>query len=189
MGAGAIKAEQPGLRMRWRIYMLCARNWKCQLSYNSHEIARPLPDLGSDLDLYTTVSSSRVISTMESKFNAKFCSQLGRPHRAKMELLNSGLPEAIEIHIQRLDRWESTSRWRAGLTVVASSRRFWAKISLSRAGRADHRGDLQRMYRHFYFRVCDIVNSSAIVESGTLDLAELSVRPSLPGSGRARLAT
>src|SRR5436305_7729591 len=32
---------------------------------------------------------------------------------------------------------------------------------------------LQRMYRHFYFRVCDIVNSSAIVESGTLDLLEL----------------
>jgi hypothetical protein len=32
---------------------------------------------------------------------------------------------------------------------------------------------LQRMYRHFYFRVCDIVNSAAILESGELDFQEL----------------
>ncbi len=32
---------------------------------------------------------------------------------------------------------------------------------------------LQRMYRHFYFRVCDIVNSAAIAESGNLDFTEL----------------
>jgi hypothetical protein len=32
---------------------------------------------------------------------------------------------------------------------------------------------LQRMYRHFYFRVCDIVNSAALVESGAVDFREL----------------
>jgi len=32
---------------------------------------------------------------------------------------------------------------------------------------------LQRMYRHFYFRVCDIANSAALVESGSLDFFEL----------------
>jgi hypothetical protein len=32
---------------------------------------------------------------------------------------------------------------------------------------------LQRMYRHFYFRVCDIVNSAALVESGAVDFTEL----------------
>jgi hypothetical protein len=32
---------------------------------------------------------------------------------------------------------------------------------------------LQRMYRHFYFRICDLVNSAAIVESGELDFVEL----------------
>jgi hypothetical protein len=32
---------------------------------------------------------------------------------------------------------------------------------------------LQRMYRHFYFRVCDIVNTLQLLESGTLDFAEL----------------
>jgi hypothetical protein len=29
------------------------------------------------------------------------------------------------------------------------------------------------MYRHFYFRVCDIVNTAALIESGTINYAEL----------------
>ena len=32
---------------------------------------------------------------------------------------------------------------------------------------------LQRMYRHFYFRVCDILNSASLVESGKVNFAEL----------------
>jgi hypothetical protein len=32
---------------------------------------------------------------------------------------------------------------------------------------------LQRMYRHFYFRLCDIVDSAALVESGQVDFADL----------------
>jgi len=32
---------------------------------------------------------------------------------------------------------------------------------------------LQRMYRHFYFRVCDIVDNAALIESGALDYGEL----------------
>ena len=32
---------------------------------------------------------------------------------------------------------------------------------------------LQRMYRHFYFRVCDIVNTAALLDEGSLDFAEL----------------
>ena len=32
---------------------------------------------------------------------------------------------------------------------------------------------LQRMYRHFYFRLCDIVDSAALVESGAVDYEDL----------------
>jgi len=32
---------------------------------------------------------------------------------------------------------------------------------------------LQRMYRHFYFRLCDIVDTAALVEAGAIDFAEL----------------
>jgi hypothetical protein len=32
---------------------------------------------------------------------------------------------------------------------------------------------LQRMYRHFYFRLCDIVDSASLVESGDIDYGDL----------------
>ncbi|MFZ0706988.1 MAG: hypothetical protein WAM71_15375, partial [Candidatus Korobacteraceae bacterium] len=32
---------------------------------------------------------------------------------------------------------------------------------------------LQRMYRHFYFRVCDIVNTAALLDAGEIDFFEL----------------
>jgi hypothetical protein len=32
---------------------------------------------------------------------------------------------------------------------------------------------LQRMYRHFYFRLCDVVDSAALVESGAVDFQDL----------------
>src|ERR1700712_1493246 len=34
---------------------------------------------------------------------------------------------------------------------------------------------LQRMYRHFYFRLCDIVDSASLVSSGALDFDDLQV--------------
>jgi hypothetical protein len=40
---------------------------------------------------------------------------------------------------------------------------------------------LQRMYRHFYFRLCDIVDSAALVESGAVDYLDL--RASANASG------
>jgi hypothetical protein len=40
---------------------------------------------------------------------------------------------------------------------------------------------LQRMYRHFYFRVCDIVNIGALVESGVVNFVELHRSAELGG--------
>ena len=40
---------------------------------------------------------------------------------------------------------------------------------------------LQRMYRHFYFRVCDMVNIAALVESGAVDFVELHRAASMGG--------
>jgi hypothetical protein len=40
---------------------------------------------------------------------------------------------------------------------------------------------LQRMYRHFYFRICDIVNSGALVENNLLDYAELETAANIGG--------
>jgi hypothetical protein len=32
---------------------------------------------------------------------------------------------------------------------------------------------LQRMYRHFYFRLCDVIDSAGLVESGIVDFGDL----------------
>jgi hypothetical protein len=40
---------------------------------------------------------------------------------------------------------------------------------------------LQRMYRHFYFRVCDIVNTAALLDAGEVDFAELRRAAELGG--------
>jgi hypothetical protein len=34
---------------------------------------------------------------------------------------------------------------------------------------------LQRMYRHFFFRICDVMNTAALLRSGSLDFGELRI--------------
>ena len=34
---------------------------------------------------------------------------------------------------------------------------------------------LQRMYRHFYFRLCDIVDTAGLSEAGGIDLREIAI--------------
>ncbi len=133
------------------------------------------PDLGSDLDLYTTAPSDRVISTMTGKLNAKLSPRSwGDRIAQKWNFEVPGLPESVEIHVQRLGQMGEHQ----GLAKRFNSRRvektvlgktFYVPAPEERIVVAT----LQRMYRHFYFRVCDVVNSSAIVESGQLNFAEL----------------
>ena len=40
---------------------------------------------------------------------------------------------------------------------------------------------LQRMYRHFYFRLCDIVDSASLVETGAIDYEDLRVTATAAG--------
>src|SRR3954469_21073070 len=61
------------------------------------------PDLGSDLDLYTTALGSRVNTVFEMKFNAKrHARSWGDRVAQKWNFSIPGLPESVEIHIQRL---------------------------------------------------------------------------------------
>ncbi len=145
------------------------------------------PDLGSDLDLYTTALDSRVRTVMEMKFNAtRHPRSWGDRVAHKWNFSIPGLPEPVEIHIQRLGQMgEHTALARRCVT-----RRVATTIPLQNGSRIGQVGagktffvpapeeriivaTLQRMYRHFYFRVCDMVNSAHIMESGTLDIAEL----------------
>src|SRR6185437_10707339 len=133
------------------------------------------PDLGSDLDLYTSAKPEQVLPLMQRRFQAKVSARSWGDRLArKWNFEIPGLPESVEIHVGRLGQTgEQTSiasrlisRTRsievAGLTFRTSSISDRLLIST-----------LQRMYRHFYFRLCDILDSADLVESGTIDYDDL----------------
>ena len=141
------------------------------------------PDIGSDLDLFTTAPEERVKEVMFKKFNAtaearSWGDRIANKHNFKVP----GLPESVEIHVQRLGQMgEHTQLARRfanrRVTKTVSGRTYYVPAPEERVTVAT----LQRMYRHFYFRVCDIVNTMVLVESGELDLNELKKATTTPG--------
>ncbi len=133
------------------------------------------PDLGSDLDLYTNADSADVLRLMKRRFQAQLAPRSWGDRLAhKWNFLIPGLPEAVEIHMGRLGQ--------TGEQITIAN-------SLARRARSVHVGNhifrvpsasdrlmistLQRMYRHFYFRLCDIVDNASLVESGAIDYEDL----------------
>ena len=141
------------------------------------------PDLGSDLDLYTTADEGAVAEVMTKRFQAHIEARSWGDRLAhKWNFGVPGLPEAIEVHAQRLGQTGEHTRMaerfvsrRVEKTVGGYS--FLVPAPEERLIVAT----LQRMYRHFYFRVCDIVNSGTLVDSGAVDFAELKRAADLGG--------
>lgn len=133
------------------------------------------PDLGNDLDLYSTASESEVVNVFQSKFNATIEPRSWGDRMAqKWNFTINGLKEAVEVHVQRLGQMgEHTTLARRfvtrRVTTNINGRNFFVPAPEERLIVAT----LQRMYRHFYFRVCDLVNSAQLVDSGEVDFVEL----------------
>ena len=133
------------------------------------------PDLGSDLDLYTSSPAPAVCSLMTERFGAQIASRSwGDRLAGKWNFNLPGLPEPIEAHIGRLGQ--------TGEQRVLASRLPSRARRVEMAGYSFHVpspsdrimiSTLQRMYRHFYFRLCDIVDSSELAASGLLDFEDL----------------
>ena len=133
------------------------------------------PDLGNDLDLYSTADEQRICDVMTKQFNAHIEDRSWGDRLAnKWNFAIPDLPEAVEVHAKRLGQ--------------TGEHTLMAQRFVSRRGQKTVNGmtfpvpapeervivaTLQRMSRHFYFRVCDIVNTAALVESGTINYAEL----------------
>jgi hypothetical protein len=141
------------------------------------------PDLGNDLDLYSTADERAIAYVMRKHFQAQVEPRSWGDRLAhKWNFAVPGLPEAVEVHAQRLGQTGEHTRM---------ARRFISRRVETNVGgysflvpAPEERivvATLQRMYRHFYFRVCDIVNSAALVESGALDYAELQQAAELGG--------
>jgi Uncharacterised nucleotidyltransferase len=133
------------------------------------------PDLGSDLDLYTDAEPARVVNVMLTKLGAKVDQRSWGDRLAnKWNFIVPGLPELVEVHIGRLGQTgeqtavtESLSRRTRVINVGQYSFRVLApedRIIIS---------TLQRMYRHFYIRLCDVIDNASLLASDCVDFAYL----------------
>src|SRR5437879_552410 len=129
------------------------------------------PDLGSDLDLYTDAEPAHVVNAMVANFGAKVDQRSWGDRLAnKWNFIVPGLPELVEIHIGRLGQTgeqtavsESLLRRTRVINIGQYSFRVLApedRVIIS---------TLQRMYRHFYVRLCDIVDNARLIESADVD--------------------
>lgn len=138
------------------------------------------PDLGSDLDLYTSATPEQVLELMQRRFQAQIAARSwGDRLACKWNFELPGLPEAVEIHIGRLGQTGEQ-------TAIAS--RLIGRTRSAQIGGLPFRltsisdrlliSTLQRMYRHFYFRLCDIVDSAELIVSGVIDYEDLQASAS-----------
>ncbi len=133
------------------------------------------PDLGSDLDLYTNALPERVCGLMKRRFEAELAQRSwGDRLACKWNFSIPGLPELVEIHVGRLGQTGeqvaiASSLMKRTRTITIGNRSFRV------ASKSDRLliSTLQRMYRHFYFRLCDIVDSAALVENDGVDFEDL----------------
>ncbi len=141
------------------------------------------PDLGNDLDLYTTADERRVVHVMLNRMGAHIESRSWGDRLAnKWNFAIPGLPESVEVHAKRLGQ---TGEHTAMAKRFVARRVPKALMNLPFLVPAPEESlivaTLQRMYRHFYFRVCDIANTTALLESGHLDFNELQRAADLGG--------
>jgi hypothetical protein len=133
------------------------------------------PDLGSDLDLYTNAASSDVVAVMRERFGA-------RPERrswgdrlaSKWNFNVPNLPELVEVHIGRLGQTGE----QVAITNCLVARAGFAQFGpyAFRVPATEDRimiSTLQRMYRHFYLRLCDIADNARLIDSGAIDYVYL----------------
>jgi hypothetical protein len=133
------------------------------------------PDLGSDLDLFTNADPRHVIDAMKHGFNARLAARSWGDRLAnKWNFILPGLPELVEVHIGRLGQTGEQVALASSLAARAGSTEIEGRVF-----RVPSAGDrlmictLQRMYRHFYARLCDIVDTAHLLESKTIDYENL----------------
>jgi hypothetical protein len=141
------------------------------------------PDLGSDLDLYTDSNPRDICNFMTLHFQARIAPRSwGDRLACKWNFLIPGLTEAIEIHMGRLGQTGEQAAIASGL--VERSRMIQICGQRFRIASIADRlmiSTLQRMYRHFFFRLSDVIDSAQIMDEGLVDYQELRYRATQAG--------
>jgi len=140
------------------------------------------PDFGNDLDLVTMADEHKIEDIFLNKFKGRLLTRsVGDllAHKRSFEL--KGLRETVEIHVGRLGQaGEHTRLARRFLDRRVPAEFNGSTFLLPAPEERLIEGTLERMYRHLYFRLCDIQDTARIVESG-LDYDELRTAADLGG--------
>jgi hypothetical protein len=133
------------------------------------------PDLGSDLDLFIAATEEDTVRVMQSELRAEPQAQSWGDRLAhKWNFRIPGLSRLVEIHVGCLGQTGEQEALPAHLeetsmTRDANSFRFRVPAPEEQVALAT----LQRMYRHFYIRLTDLVNLTGLVRAGRLDFMRL----------------
>jgi hypothetical protein len=133
------------------------------------------PDLGSDLDLFTSVNAEDAIKLMSMRFDATIAPRSWGDRLAhKWNFLIPGLPESVEIHVGRLGQTGEQSTFASSLASRSvQALRGGYSFPIPCASDRLTISTLQRMYRHFYFRLCDVIDAASLCDAGAIDYDDL----------------
>jgi Uncharacterised nucleotidyltransferase len=133
------------------------------------------PDLGSDLDLFTSAQPADVVRVIGRHFKAALAGRSWGDRLAnKWNFIVPGLRELVELHVGRLGQTGEQVTVASSLIKRARSMQFGTRTF--RVPAAEDRliiTTLQRMYRHFYLRLCDVVDTTHLLENDVIDYAYL----------------
>lgn len=133
------------------------------------------PDLGSDLDLCTDANPADVRRIMTHGFQAVAEERSwGDRLAGKWNFRVPGLPELVEFHVGRLGQTGEHVELAKNVIdraeyIRLGGHRFCVPAPPDRLMIST----LQRMYRHFYFRLCDIVDTVHLLEHRHVDFRAL----------------
>jgi hypothetical protein len=133
------------------------------------------PDLGSDLDLYADADGPKVVAIMQRRFDAVLAPRSwGDKLAGKWNFEVPGLPELVEVHVGRLG--QTGEQIAVANSLVARSQPAQVAGHVFRVSAPEERlmiSTLQRMYRHFYLRLCDVLDNAGLVETKPVDYEHL----------------
>jgi putative nucleotidyltransferase-like protein len=141
------------------------------------------PDFGSDLDLYTTADQSLVEDVMCGDLDAfQMERSWGDRLANKWNYEVPGLPELVEIHVRFLGQTGEYERMACRVierraVKVVGGRQFYVPAPEERLLVST----LQRVYRHFYFRLCEMIDVAMLLRTEKVDFGELKRGADLAG--------
>ncbi len=133
------------------------------------------PDIGSDLDLFISASQDDTVRVMRSELQAEVQPQSWGDRLAhKWNFQIPGLPQLVEIHVGCLGQTGEQEELPVHLEQTSVVREVGPfRFRVAAPEEQVTLATLQRMYRHFYIRLTDLVNITGLVRTGRLDFLRL----------------